>query len=57
MKYMLCRGEYPLTSGFRGRTSELDALNPSLRGPAAFLSSFVKGYLLRCESHTRLRMK
>lgn len=29
---------------------ELDALNPSLRGPAAFLASFTKGYLTRCES-------
>ena len=36
--------------------TELDTLNPSLHGPAAFLASFVKGYLLRCESHTRLRM-
>lgn len=35
---------------------ELDVLNPSLRGPAAFLASFVKGYLLRCESHVRLRV-
>lgn len=35
---------------------ELDELNPSLRGPAAFLASFVKGYLSRCEGHTRLRM-
>ena len=34
---------------------ELDAMNPSLRGPAAFLSSFVKGYLLRCEGRVRLR--
>ena len=34
---------------------ELDSLNPSLRGPAAFLASFVKGYLTRCESHP-LRM-
>jgi len=34
---------------------ELDAMNPSLRGPAAFLSSFVRGYLTRCESHVRLR--
>ncbi len=34
---------------------ELDAMNPSLRGPAAFLSSFVKGYLLRCEGHVKLR--
>jgi hypothetical protein len=35
--------------------AELDAMNPSLRGPAAFLSSFVKGYLLRCEGRVRLR--
>ena len=35
---------------------ELEAMNPSLRGPAAFLSSFVKGYLLRCESRVRMRM-
>jgi hypothetical protein len=34
---------------------ELDAMNPSLRGPAAFLSSFVKGYLMRCEGRVRLR--
>jgi hypothetical protein len=37
--------------------SQLDDLNPSLRGPAAFLGSFVKGYLLRCESHAKLRSK
>ena len=36
--------------------SELDTLNPSLVGPAAFLSSFAKGYLGRCESQARLRM-
>lgn len=35
--------------------SELEAMNPSLRGPAALLSSFVKGYLLRCEGRVRLR--
>ncbi len=35
--------------------SELEAMNPSLRGPAAVLSSFVKGYLLRCEGQARLR--
>ncbi len=34
---------------------ELEAMNPSLRGPAALLSSFVKGYLLRCEGRVRLR--
>jgi hypothetical protein len=34
---------------------ELDTLNPSLRGPAAFLASFTKGYLTRCESRP-LRM-
>jgi hypothetical protein len=34
---------------------DLDELNPSLRGPAALLASFVKGYLLRCESQARLR--
>ena len=36
---------------------ELDTLNPSLRGPAAFLASFAKGYLGRCEGHARLRMR
>lgn len=36
--------------------AELDELNPSLRGPAAFLGSFVKGYLLRCEARAQLRM-
>jgi hypothetical protein len=36
--------------------TELDTLNPSLRGPAAFLASFTKGYLLRCEHQSRLRM-
>jgi hypothetical protein len=36
--------------------SEFDQLNPSLRGPAAFLGSLVKGYLQRCERQTRLRM-
>ena len=35
--------------------AELDAMNPSLRGPAAVLSSFVKGYLLRCDGRVRLR--
>jgi hypothetical protein len=34
---------------------ELDAMNPTLRGPAALLSSFVKGYLLHCENRIRLR--
>jgi phosphoglycerol transferase MdoB-like AlkP superfamily enzyme len=34
---------------------ELDQLNPSLRGPAAFLSTFVKGYMSRCETHAQLR--
>ncbi|MDB5220169.1 MAG: sulfatase [Myxococcaceae bacterium] len=34
---------------------ELATLNPSLRGPAAFLASFTKGYLTRCESRP-LRM-
>ncbi len=34
---------------------ELDAMNPSLRGPAAFLSSFVKGYLRHCEPTLTLR--
>ena len=37
--------------------SELDTLNPSLRGPAAFLGSFVKGYLARCETQTKLRSR
>jgi hypothetical protein len=38
--------------------SELDTLNPSLRGPAAFLASFTRGYLGRCEhvAGARLRM-
>jgi hypothetical protein len=36
--------------------AELDAMNHSLRGPAALLSSFVKGYLLRCQSRAALRM-
>lgn len=36
--------------------SEMDTLNPSLRGPAAFLGSFVKGYLARCENQAKLRM-
>ena len=35
--------------------AELDAMNPILRGPAAFLSSFSKGYLRRCEGSVRLR--
>jgi hypothetical protein len=37
---------------------ELDTLDPSLRGPAAFLGSFSKGYLGRCEHSAgpRLRM-
>jgi hypothetical protein len=34
---------------------ELDAMNATLRGPAALVSSFVKGYLLHCESRVRLR--
>lgn len=37
--------------------SELETINPSLRGPAAFLASFAKGYLGRCENQARLRMK
>lgn len=36
--------------------SELESINPSLRGPAAFLASFAKGYLGRCETQARLRM-
>ncbi|MBX3189438.1 MAG: LTA synthase family protein [Labilithrix sp.] len=36
--------------------SEFDTMNATLRGPAAFLSSFVKGYLLRCEGEAHLRM-
>ena len=35
---------------------EFDELNPSLRGPSAFLASFAKGYLARCESQAKLRM-
>jgi hypothetical protein len=34
---------------------EIDSMNPSLRGPAAFLSSFVRGYLMRCEGRVKLR--
>ncbi|MDB4936982.1 MAG: sulfatase [Labilithrix sp.] len=38
--------------------AELDTLNASLRGPAAFLGSFAKGYLGRCEhaAMAKLRM-
>jgi hypothetical protein len=36
--------------------AEMDTLNASLRGPAAFLGSFVKGYLTRCEGQAKLRM-
>jgi hypothetical protein len=36
---------------------ELDDLDASLRGPAAFLASFTKGYLGRCERHAKLRME
>jgi hypothetical protein len=36
--------------------AELETINPSLRGPAAFLASFAKGYLGRCENQARLRM-
>jgi hypothetical protein len=36
--------------------ADLDTLNPSLRGPAALLASFVKGYLTRCEPQAKLRM-
>jgi hypothetical protein len=35
--------------------AELETMNPRLRGPAAFLASFVKGYLLRCGGHAALR--
>jgi hypothetical protein len=35
--------------------AELETMNPRLRGPAAFLTSFVKGYLLRCGGHAALR--
>jgi hypothetical protein len=41
--------------GFSG-PSELGELNPTLRGPAAFLASMAKGYLGRCEHQARLRM-
>ena len=34
---------------------DLDTMNPSLRGTAALLSSFAKGYLRRCEGQVRLR--
>ncbi len=37
--------------------SELESLNPSLRGPAAFLASFAKGYLGRCESQAQPRLR
>jgi hypothetical protein len=36
--------------------SQFDTMNPLLRGPAAFLSSFIKGYLRRCEKEVKLRM-
>lgn len=36
--------------------SELETLNESLRGPSAFLASFAKGYLGRCEHQAKLRM-
>ena len=37
--------------------SELESINPSLRGPAAFLASFAKGYLGRCEGQAQARLR
>lgn len=37
--------------------SQFDSMNPLLRGPAAFLSSFTKGFVAHCEQDTKLRMK
>ena len=37
--------------------SQFDSMNMLLRGPSAFLSSFTKGYLRRCERDVALRMK
>jgi hypothetical protein len=47
---------YPNKNRAFSGPEELDSLNPTLRGPAAFLASFTKGYLTRCESRP-LRMK
>ncbi len=46
---------YPNKNRAFSGPEELDAINPTLRGPAAFLASFTKGYLTRCESRP-LRM-
>lgn len=46
---------YEKKNSFFNTADDLDAINPSLRGPAAFLSSFAKGYLRRCEGDVRLR--
>ena len=46
---------YPNKNRAFSGPEELDSLNPSLRGPAALLASFVNGYLTRCESRP-LRM-
>ena len=35
--------------------AQFDSMTPLLRGPAAFLSSFVKGYLRNCEHDVKLR--
>ncbi len=45
----------PMSRGFSA-LSQLDNINPHLRAPAAFLASFTKGYLKRCESAVKLRM-
>ena len=37
--------------------AELASINPSLRGPAAFLASFAKGYLGRCEAEAQARLR
>lgn len=45
----------PMSRGFSA-ASQLDTMNPHLRGPSAFLASFTKGYLRRCEQQAKLRM-
>lgn len=37
--------------------SQFESMNPLLRGPAAFLSTFTKGFVAHCEPSTKLRMK
>ncbi len=41
--------------GFTER-AEFASMNPSLRGPAAVLASFTKGYVRHCEKKARVRM-